>query len=118
MEGSHGAVLQMFRRLCGRSALRNLVFVTTMWDLEAGRGESRERELRKDFSMTAGGSRMARFDGSLDSAWEIIDMFWSKPTCDMNLAGGVPPEERERLKKAIGVALSKHPVLCWLEAKG
>jgi hypothetical protein len=67
----------MFRRLCGKDALRNVLLVTTMWDrVHPDEGSRREEQLRTAQSFWAGmiqrGSRILRHTGDEDSALRIV----------------------------------------------
>jgi hypothetical protein len=68
----------MFESLCGKNNLKNVIFVTTMWDqvLESV-GKEREMELRQNFfrPMRERGALMFRHGGSAASGWKIIDRF-------------------------------------------
>ncbi|KAF8438418.1 P-loop containing nucleoside triphosphate hydrolase protein [Boletus edulis BED1] len=76
MAGTPLRHLSIFKDLCGENNLKNIVFVTTMWD-EVGESISsrREDELLSVFwkDMLRLGSPTRRFQGTLESAWEIID---------------------------------------------
>ena len=67
----------MFKDLCGDSNMKNTVLVTTMWDEVDGQsvGSKREEELLSTFwmDMISLGSRTCRFQGTRESAWEIIN---------------------------------------------
>ena len=68
--------LEIFRKLCGDEALRNVVIGTTKWDmivLEEGQG--REQDLRGMFwrKMIHQGSVIMRVHADSSSAWEIIN---------------------------------------------
>ena len=68
--------LAIFKDLCGESNMKNIVLVTTMWDLEdLSVGLKREEELRSTYwkDMIQLGSHTSRFWGTHASAWEIID---------------------------------------------
>ncbi|KAF8557899.1 kinase-like protein [Imleria badia] len=69
--------LAVFKDLCGDGNLKNIVLVTTMWDEveDQAVGSQREDELLSDFwkVMIRQGSRSCRFEGTRDSAWEIIN---------------------------------------------
>ena len=70
--------LRMFRKLCGRMTLENVILVTTMWDeVEEEEGHEREEELRGKYwkAMIDQGSVSARYHGTLDSAWDIVEHF-------------------------------------------
>src|SRR5271156_2025823 len=76
---THSAMrdLTMFRKLCGKGPLKNVVLTTSFWDgVNPAEGEARELKLR-DMpelwnDMIAEGSQMARFQNSRDSALGII----------------------------------------------
>ena len=69
--------LAVFKDLCGRDSLKNVILVTTMWDevQDQSTGSEREKELLSNFwkDMVDHGSRTYRFGGSPESAWEIIN---------------------------------------------
>jgi hypothetical protein len=68
----------IFEMVCGPDALRNVILVTTMWDtVDMATGSQREEELRTDFwkSMITHGSRIARFESTYQSAWNILNQF-------------------------------------------
>ncbi len=69
--------LRMFGELCGYSALKQVVLVTTMWDKiqDAAAGEVRETELKTTFwqIMLEKGSRVAKFNNNFDSAHGIVN---------------------------------------------
>lgn len=67
----------MFRKLCGDSALHNVVIVTNMWgEVTPERGAARELELATDDQLfkpvLREGARMLRYDNSLRSAQSIL----------------------------------------------
>lgn len=66
----------MFKELCGKENFKNVVLVTTMWDeVTEEIGSAREKELQSDFwrSMINLGSTIHRFEGTTESAWNIIN---------------------------------------------
>ncbi|KAI6118660.1 hypothetical protein EV401DRAFT_1550773 [Pisolithus croceorrhizus] len=66
----------MFKELCGRENFKNVILVTTMWDeITEEVGSAREKELQSDFwwSMINLGSTVHRFEGTMESAWSIIN---------------------------------------------
>lgn len=70
--------LSMFRELCGKDALQNIILTTTMWDeVEPGVGARREVELRSTYwkPMIDRGSGAERFHNTQESAWNILDRF-------------------------------------------
>ncbi|KAG6878828.1 hypothetical protein C0992_007406 [Termitomyces sp. T32_za158] len=65
-----------FSKLCGPSAIRNVVLATTKWsDIPEKVGEKREKLLRDEHwkDMLDHGSVMLRYEGTQDSARSIID---------------------------------------------
>ncbi|KAF7966177.1 hypothetical protein HWV62_39756 [Athelia sp. TMB] len=78
MTGSAIRNMDLFQKLCGNRAARNVILVTTMWDeVDEEAGERREAELRDTFwrSMVAHGSQTARFSHTPESAWNILGSF-------------------------------------------
>ena len=77
MAGTPLKDLAVLKGLCGDENLKNIVLVTTMWDesQDESIGSKREEELLSTFwkDMVCLGSRTCRFQGSRESAWEIID---------------------------------------------
>jgi hypothetical protein len=78
MAGSTLRNLTMFESLCGKKNLKNVIFVTTMWDqVLEDVGKERERELRQNFfrPILERGAHMFAYDGRAESGWSIIDRF-------------------------------------------
>jgi hypothetical protein len=78
MQGSAKRNLVMFKKLCGDSALKNVILGTTMWDkVDEAEGIRREEELATtpDFWgwMLSKGSVMRRHENTRASALELID---------------------------------------------
>jgi hypothetical protein len=74
--------LEMFQKLCGKKALRNVILVTTMWhEVDEPTGSRNERLLKTNHwkTMIAAGSRTTRFDSTPECAWAIIKQFTSSP---------------------------------------
>jgi hypothetical protein len=75
----------MFNKLCGDSALKNVILTTTKWgDIAPDVGRKREQQL-SDTSwrkMLAQGSKMARFTDAPGSASAIIDLILDKDPVD------------------------------------
>ena len=69
--GSSVKTLEIFKKICGKTALKNVLLVTTRWnEVDETLGASREQQLRDDFwaYMLGNGSTMARFYGDRESA--------------------------------------------------
>lgn len=81
MFGTSRKNLDMFRRLCGSHAEKNVILVTTKWSIvDEEKGEMRQQELKSTFwqEMIAHGSQVARFnkpDGPDLSrfAWDVME---------------------------------------------
>jgi hypothetical protein len=81
MAGTPLKNLRMFRELCGRQALENIILVTTMWDeVDEDVGSQREKELRGKYwkPMIDHGSATARYNGTSESAWDIVEHFTTR----------------------------------------
>lgn len=68
--------------MCGDRVADSVVLVTTMWDqVNDEQGSRREEELRDKFwkPMLEPGAHMRRFQGTEQSALEIIDSIISRP---------------------------------------
>ena len=76
--------LEIFKRLCGRRALKYVVLATTKWKrvtpIDGTDGASREAELKETFwkTMSHHGSQMMRFEDTRDSAAKIIGKILNK----------------------------------------
>lgn len=78
MGGSLRNNLTMLQELCGEDALQNIIITTTMWNqVTKDIGLQRVDQLQEAFlqPMMSCGCRIAHFDLSHKSAWEIIDHF-------------------------------------------
>jgi exonuclease VII small subunit len=77
MAGTPLKDFRMFAKLCGDDATKKVILATTMWDLVQGNeGERHETQLKERYwkGMLVGGSKVVRFRGTHESAWEIVDM--------------------------------------------
>jgi len=78
MSGTPVKNFKIFRKLCGESALQNVIIITTMWDSLADRqiGEKREAQLKgRDIffkPVLENGARMIRHDNTAPSAEGIL----------------------------------------------
>ena len=73
--------LKMLKELCGKDALANVVFVTTMWGKEEGAiAEKRQAQLEQTFwaSMIKLDAQVARFGDTYADGWSIIDKLNSR----------------------------------------
>ncbi|KAH7920698.1 hypothetical protein BV22DRAFT_1039560 [Leucogyrophana mollusca] len=60
--------------LCGKDAYQNIIMATTKWRVEGEVEIHHERELSRRYwgNMIKQGSRMVRFGGTYESAWDIV----------------------------------------------
>lgn len=78
----------IFRRLCGDEALKNVLLVTSRWsEVQESLGASRECDLRDRFwaYMLRRGSHMSRFHGDRDSAIGLVSQLLVKGDCILDL---------------------------------
>ncbi|KAF8862967.1 hypothetical protein BDZ45DRAFT_145841 [Acephala macrosclerotiorum] len=80
MQGSAKRNLMMFKKLCGKDALKNVILATTMWsNVTPEKGAERESQLLSTPEfwgwMKAQGSTVRRHMGDRRSAVKIIDFF-------------------------------------------
>lgn len=78
--GSSVKTLEIFKKICGKVALKNVLLVSTRWnEVDEALGASRERQLRDNFwaYMLGNGSTMARFYGNRESAIGIASQLMS-----------------------------------------
>ncbi|KAH6682599.1 P-loop containing nucleoside triphosphate hydrolase protein [Halenospora varia] len=76
MTGSALQNLDLFRKLCGRDCLENVIFVTTKWDeAKKSKAEKNEQELRNEFlhEMISLGACVARHDNTPESAAKLLN---------------------------------------------
>lgn len=77
MLGTTRKNLEMFQKLCGDDAIKNVILGTTKWsDVKKDIGYHREDELTREHwkHMLDKGAEMARFRNSQSSAWAIVDL--------------------------------------------
>ena len=86
--GSSVKTLEIFKKICGEVALKNVLLVTTRWnEVAEEKGASREQQLRDDFwaYMLSHGSTMARFYGNRESAIGIVSQLVSRQSILLEL---------------------------------
>ena len=105
MVGTPLKILRMFANLCGDGAIKNVILATTMWDLvEADEGVRRVTQLQGKYwkEMLARGSKVARFDRTYESAWEIVDMIIKQDGGHSSRYPLLIQEEMVELKRPLG----------------
>ena len=68
--------IEIFKKICGNDALKNLVIGTTKWDqVELEKGQQREQELKDKHwkEMVQQGSVIMRVHADSSSAWKIVN---------------------------------------------
>lgn len=110
--------MQMFQKLCGEGALKNVFLCTTMWDLVPPEvGEERERELKEDFwaSMIEQGASVVRHDGTADAARNIISRMLHFNPVTLKIQEELVDESKTLMETLAGARISE--VLRSLESK-
>ncbi|KAI0968511.1 P-loop containing nucleoside triphosphate hydrolase protein [Xylaria arbuscula] len=117
MQGSALKNIQMFRSLCGDDALRKVVLVTTMWDIEnLDTAVKREKELKETTQywggMVAKGSQVLRHDNTRRSALSSIGNFikdGSKIVLDIQkeMVGGQKSLDKTEVGKNVKIMLEE-----------
>ena len=104
-QGSSLKALNIFKKICGQLALKNVLLVTTRWnEVDEAVGASREKQLREDFwaYMLSNGSTMTRFHGTKDSAMVIVSELMSKQTIVLELQRELVDEGKTLQETAAG----------------
>jgi hypothetical protein len=115
--GSAVKTFEVFKKICGEEALKNVLLVTSRWaEVDAVVGADRERQLRDKFwsFMLSKGSKMSRFHGDRTSAISLVSQLVSKDSVVLELqkelidegkqlnettAGSYVSDDVEKLKK-------------------
>ncbi|KAG8530514.1 uncharacterized protein KY384_005017 [Bacidia gigantensis] len=104
--GSSIKTLEIFKKICGDLALQNVILVSTRWnEIDEETGAFREQQLRSDFwaYMLGHDARMARFDGSRDSAIGIVSQLVSRQSIVLELQRELV-DERKTLQETVAGA--------------
>ena len=104
-QGSSLKALNIFKKVCGQLALKNVLLVTTRWnEVDETVGASREKQLREDFwaYMLSNGSTMKRFHGTKDSAMVIASELMSKQSIVLELQRELVDEGKTLQETAAG----------------
>ena len=108
--GSAGRNFEMLSKLCGDTALKNVVLVTNMWG-EVGLtvGESRENELSSDFFKPAidKGASMIRHDNTAESAHNIVRSIMKNSPMVLQIQRELVDEKKVIVDTAAGRAVNK-----------
>jgi formate dehydrogenase maturation protein FdhE len=82
MRGSTFKNFTMFTKLCGTANLKNVLFVTTKWDLcQRATAESRQKEMTTKYvkNELEAGARLTHHDNTIQSACGIIRSLMDNP---------------------------------------
>ncbi|KAF9647119.1 hypothetical protein BDM02DRAFT_3251214 [Thelephora ganbajun] len=112
MGGTQTRNFRMFRKLCGESALRNVVIVTNMWGgVEPGIGDAREAELmREDIffkPVLESGARMARHENTVSSAEGIIRLLIDNQPLPLQIQRELVHECKDIVETSAGQELNR-----------
>ena len=102
----------MFRKLCGETALHNVVIVTNMWgDVDPRTGETREAQLMRDDlffkPVLDGGARMARHDDTASSAERIIRLVLKNHPLPLRIQEELVTEGKDITRTEAGEELNR-----------
>lgn len=111
MSGSARRNLNMFLKLCGDAAMKNVVIVTNMWSLVAPEtGAAREKELQSgDFfgPLLDRGARMVHHDGTPESAAEIARIFLDNHPRRLRIQRELVIDRKEIFETEAGIELDR-----------
>lgn len=86
--GCNVKTFEIFKRICGEDALKNVLLITSRWgEVDESLGAARERQLRETFwaYMLARGSCMSRFHGDRSSAVSLASQLLVKESVVLRL---------------------------------
>lgn len=111
MEGSALRNLRMFRQLCGKDPLKNVILATTFWDKVSGElGDEREAELRAkpEFwgDMIKRGSQVTRFTNR-DSALEILELVLPMKPIPLEIQLELVDQDKRLVETAAGKSVNE-----------
>ncbi|KAI5993739.1 hypothetical protein F5J12DRAFT_726660 [Pisolithus orientalis] len=131
MGGKSQNNLRMFHKLCGEDSLKNVSIITTMWDkVTPEEGQQREQELRSGHNLFKPlldkGAVLERYDGTPQSASNIIDYLLRKESTTVQIVRELVEEQKPleetaagaELRGVINALLEKHKKeICELQEK-
>ena len=97
--------LEIFKKICGDTALQNVLLVSTRWnEVDEPTGASREQQLREEFwaYMLGYGSTMARFYGNRESAIGIASQLVSRRSIVLEIQREMVEEGKTLQQTAAG----------------
>lgn len=110
MGGRSQSNLRMFHKLCGDDSLKNVAIITTMWDkVTTEEGQRREQELRSGHNLfkplLEKGAVMERYDGTRQSASNIINYLLGKESTTVQIVRELVEEHKSLEETAAGAEL-------------
>lgn len=103
-QGKSPAYLPMLSGLCGDDALENVVLAVAGWrDITDAKALEREKQLEQKYwkkKIIDHKSTVARFMGTTESAWEIINPILKKPFVDLRIQWELVHEHKPLEKTA------------------
>lgn len=131
MGGRSQSNLRMFHKLCGDDSLKNVAIITTMWDkVRPEEGQRREQELRSGHNLfkplLEKGAVMERYDGTRQSASNIINYLLGKESTTVQIVRELVEEQKSleetaagaELRGIINALLEKHKMeICEMQEK-
>ncbi|KAG5811352.1 hypothetical protein H9Q74_006072 [Fusarium xylarioides] len=120
MEGSAMRNLKIFRKLCGKDPMKSVVILSTCWGkIDHERAVEHEDELKANpnfwGSMIEHGARVRRFDGTKQSALDVLMLFAGKAEITLDIQRELVDEGKSLGQTAAGSAVNEE--LHRLEAK-
>jgi hypothetical protein len=112
MGGTSTRNFKMFRKLCGDTALRNVIIVTNRWgEVDPQVGEAREAELmREDIffkPVLDKGAQMARHDNTVPSAERIIRIILNNDPLPLQIQRELVDEGKDISETSAGEELNR-----------
>ena len=108
--GVAGRNFNMFRKLCGYTALKNAVLVTNMWDeVSYSVGEARERELSGRFFRLVldHGALMTRHNNTVQSAHNVIRRILRNDPMVLRIQRELVDERRDIVNTTAGDSINR-----------
>ncbi|KAI8299690.1 hypothetical protein K4K59_002095 [Colletotrichum sp. SAR11_240] len=111
MTGTSKSYLELLESLVGDDALKNVILVTTMWNMLLPQHRrlalQREQELIDNFwsSMEQKGSYVAQFDGSSDSAYALVFQLAGRESVVLDIQKEIFEQDKSILETKAGTNL-------------
>ena len=100
----------IFCKICGDAALKNVILVTNLWDgVSPDIGEARKDELCSNLFKSAiyKGSRMVPHHNTVESAHDVIRMIMTNPPIVLRIQRELVDERRGIIKTTAGEAIGR-----------